>query len=113
MWAYYIWGMHHDFVYSQFLWGCLVSLLFLVGKQSLCVAFAEGPGGPVNAIVITQSLYQVILDIAIEHQVLGKWGIMGFCLGIVGTLIIAVGNMVIRKCIKKETYENSPLKRFL
>ena len=68
MYFYYIFGMEgKSFIWKEFLWGCAVSIFFLIGKQTLCVAYAEGPGGPVNAIIITQSLYQVILDFFIDH----------------------------------------------
>ena len=43
----------------------------------------------------------------------GSWGLIGFVIGIIGTLFLSVGNMVIRKCKKKESLMNSPIKRFL
>ena len=112
MYLYYIFGVPTDFSLDEFFWGCVVSVLFLIGKQALCVAYAEGPGGPVNALVITQSLYQIILDIFVEHQHIGAWGFTGFGIGIVGTLFLSVGNMLIKKCITKEKYISSPIKRF-
>lgn len=66
------------------------------------MAYAEGPGGPVNTIVITQSFYQVILDVFVAHQRLGTFGILGFVIGILGTISIALGNMIIKKVITKE-----------
>lgn len=77
------------------------------------MAYAEGPGGPVNALVATQCLYQIILDYFVEHQAVGPWGIGGFLIGILGSLFLSIGNMVIKKCITKEQYMNSPIKRFL
>lgn len=54
-----------------------------------------------------------MLDYFIDHQSIGTYGLVGFFMGIVGTIIIALGNMFIKKFIKKEDYMNSPLKRFL
>ena len=51
---------------EEFLYGQLISLLFLVGKQTLTVAYATGPGGPVNSLVITNSLYQMLLDVFVD-----------------------------------------------
>ena len=62
---------------------------------------------------MTQSLYQVILDIVIDGQKLGKYGIIGFVLGLVATAVTSLGNMVIKKFINKEKYDKSPLRRFL
>ena len=52
MYIYYIFGMHNPFNTMDFVWGCVLSFLYLIAKQSLCIAYAEGPGGPVNALVI-------------------------------------------------------------
>lgn len=39
--------------WEEFIYGQLVGILFLVGKQTLIMAYAEGPGGPVNTIIIS------------------------------------------------------------
>jgi len=39
--------------------------------------------------------------------------VVGFVLGMVATVVISLGNMVVKKCIKKEDYQNSPIRRFL
>ena len=83
-----------------------------MGKQTLTVAYATGPGGPVNSLVITNSLYQMLLDVFVDDQIVGKYGIIGFVIGILGTIIISLGNMVLKKFIKKEVYAQTPLKRF-
>ena len=57
MYIYYIYGVPTAFNLDEFLWGHVVSVLYLIGKQSLAVAYAEGPGGPVGALVATQCLY--------------------------------------------------------
>lgn len=85
--------------------------MFLVGKQTLTVAYATGPGGPVNSLVITNSLYQMLLDVFVDGQAVGKFGIIGFTIGIIGTIICSIGNMVVKKFIKKEVYAQTPCKR--
>ena len=85
--------------------GQVVSILFLIGKQSITIAYGEGPGGPVNAILLTQSIYQVLLDYFVDHQEIGMYGLLGFLLALVGTLVIALGNMIVKKCIKREKYD--------
>ena len=41
------------FIFKEFGYGILVGLCFLIGKQLLILAYAEGPGGPVNTIIMT------------------------------------------------------------
>ena len=55
MFAFY--HTDHPFILKEVLYGCLISVLFVIGKQTLTIAYARGPGGPVNTIIITQSLY--------------------------------------------------------
>ena len=43
--------------WEEFIYGQIVGLFYLVGKQTPTMAYSEGPGGPVNTIVITQSFY--------------------------------------------------------
>lgn len=101
MYIYYIFGVPTPFSLEEFLWGCVVSFLFLIGQQSLNLAYAEGPGGPVNALVMTQSLYQIFLDIFLDHQKVGTWGLIGFVIGVFGILLLSIGNMIMKKFIKK------------
>ena len=50
---YIVYIYYSGFVFSEFLYGQVISVFYLIGKQTLCMAYAEGPGGPVNTIVIT------------------------------------------------------------
>ena len=63
----------------------------------MTLAFASGPGGPINTIVTTQSLYQVILDVFIAKQPIGIYGILAVALGLLGTIFLSVGNKIVRK----------------
>ena len=51
----------------DFLWGSLVGLIQILAQLSLTLAYAHGPGGPVNALASTQSLFQLALDIMVNH----------------------------------------------
>ena len=44
---------------------------------------------------------------------MGKYGISALLIGVFGTVVIALGNMIIKKCMTKESYEMSPIRRFL
>lgn len=71
------------------------------------MAYAEGPGGPVNTLAISQSVVQTILDLFIGQK-LGKWGLVGLIMSIVGIFILSMGNMIIRKCCMKRK-DNEPI----
>ena len=101
MYLVYIYGLGNQFVLSEFLWGCFISIMYMITKQNQVIAYSEGPGGPVNAMIVTQSLYQLILDVTIEHQSIGPWGLSGVIVGFLAALIIAVGNFVINKCSER------------
>jgi hypothetical protein len=55
----------------------------------------------------------VLLDVFVAGQRLGTFGIAGFLVGLVATFCLTLGNMIIKKCLTKEQYEGSPLRRFL
>jgi hypothetical protein len=42
------------------------------------------------------------MDVFIAHQPLGDWGILGLVMCVIGTVAIALGNMIIKKCLTKE-----------
>ena len=47
----------HEFRLDQFIWGAITGVLYMIGKQLGCIAYSEGPGGPINTLLMTQSLY--------------------------------------------------------
>ena len=91
----------------------LVGFLMLIGKQSICIAYDEGPGGPVNTMLSTQSIYQVLLCLFIDGQLLGTYGISGVVVGIVGTFVTAVGTRIMKKLMTKENYDSPVKKRYM
>ena len=44
---------HYEFSWSDLAYGCVVSIFLVVAKTILVVAYAEGPGGPINTILNT------------------------------------------------------------
>lgn len=50
---------------SDFAYGQLIGVLFLIGKFTLTLAYAEGLGGPVNTLSVVQSIVQTVLDVLI------------------------------------------------
>jgi drug/metabolite transporter (DMT)-like permease len=83
-------------VLEDFLYGQLIGVLYLIGKLTLTLAYAFGPGGPVNTLSTSQSIVQTLMDSLIMGQSLGAWGISGLCLGVFGTFVISMGNSIWR-----------------
>ena len=79
----------------------------------MTLAFATGPGGPIQAILSTQSIYQVIMDVFIAKQPIGVFGIIAVVIGLIGTISLSVGNKLVRKVMTEDQILRSPLQRFL
>lgn len=52
----------HDFILNEFIEGQIVGVFFLAGSVFSTVAFNTGPGGPINALIMTQILYQTTIN---------------------------------------------------
>ena len=52
---------------SDLFWGSVAGLLHACGKQSICIAYDEGPGGVVNTVLCTMSIYQILMAYFIDH----------------------------------------------
>lgn len=39
--------------WEEFIYGQIVGVMYLIGMQSLTLAYAEGPGGPVSTIIVS------------------------------------------------------------
>ena len=85
------------FVMEDFLYGQVVGIMYVIGKLSLTLAYAHGPGGPVNTLSTVQSIVQTVMDSLIVGQSLGPWGVSGLVLGVFGTFVISMGNSIWRK----------------
>jgi len=47
---------------TEFWEGQVASVFYLIGNHLCSLAFASGPGGPVNAILATQAIYQILIN---------------------------------------------------
>lgn len=100
---------------TDLFWGSIVGVLLATGKQSICLAYDEGPGGVVNTMLCTMSIYQILLAYFIDHQKIYKYGLWGVIVGLIGTILIALGNKILRAIMSQETIDKSPasLRRFI
>lgn len=85
---------------SDLLWGSVVGVLLATGKQSITLAYEEGPGGVVSTMLCTMSIYQIILAYFIDNQKIYWYGLWGVAVGLIGTALIAVGNKIVRAVLR-------------
>ena len=52
----------HDFNLKLLLYGSSAGFLIVTGNIFMLVSYETGPGGPVQAMVILQSLWQILFD---------------------------------------------------
>ena len=113
MWAASV--QAYGFHAPDLFWGSVAGILLACGKQSICLAYDEGPGGVVNTVLCTMSIYQILMAYFIDHQNIYMYGLWGVGIGLIGTALIALGNKLVRSVMGKEAIDKSPasLRRFL
>ena len=95
---------------NEFLEGSLTAVFFILGDVFRSLAFRYGPGGPINALVGTQVVYQTLLNALLFDQSLGAFQWYGITAGIIATIIISAGDEIVdlfRGQKKTQTEETS------
>ena len=66
------------------------------------MAFRYGPGGPINALVGTQVIYQTLLNAIVFDQGLSHFQFYGITAGVIATIVISSGDEILNwiKCSK-------------
>lgn len=59
------------------------------------MAYRDGPGGPINALANTTSIYQTIINATFLNEKLTKFQIIGVSIGIACGMIISAGDEII------------------
>ena len=58
------------------------------------MAFRYGPGGPINALVGTQVIYQTLLNALFFDQALSSFQFYGITAGVTATIVISSGDEI-------------------
>lgn len=92
-----------EFSASEFFQGSIVAVFFILGDIFRSMSFRYGPGGPINALVGTQTIYQTVLNAIFFDQPLTAFQYYGISAGIVATIIISSGDELLESmgCIAK------------
>ena len=82
----------------EFIEGSIVAIFFILGDVFRSLAFRYGPGGPINALVGTQVIYQTVVNALFFNQPLGSFQYYGITAGVLATVIISAGDEMIDMC---------------
>ena len=91
----------HAFELHLFLEGLLVGVFFLLGGIFATMAFQTGPGGPINAIITTQIIYQTVINAVAFGQDVSSYELAGIASGMSSTLLICLWDNIAQCCSKK------------
>ena len=93
----YIWNFTDTPFHWEFLTaGIMSSILNTVGFMLLAISIVIGYAGPANALNSIQAVVLTMLGITMMHQIPNRMELIGLFLGIIGTIIISVGDPIIR-----------------
>lgn len=88
----------NEFVLHEFIEGSIVAIFFILGDVFRSLAFRYGPGGPINALVGTQVIYQTVVNALFFNQPLGAFQYYGITAGVLATIIISAGDEMLDMC---------------
>ena len=83
--------------------GSIVAVFFILGDVFRSMAFRDGPGGPINALVGTQVIYQTVVNALFFNQPLGANQYYGITAGVLATVIISTGDELLDMCRGKKS----------
>jgi len=85
---------------DEFWQGQLVGVFFLMGGVFATMAYESGPGGPINAIITTQIIYQTAINAMFFGQDVSTFEFAGIACGIASTVLICLWDDVATRCCK-------------
>ena len=88
----------NDFDWLELVTGSATGVLFTLGAVLHMFAYDSGPGGPISALSSSQIIYQTLLTALFFGQSLSLFQFIGISLGISATLVIAIGEDIVKKC---------------
>ncbi len=88
--------------------GFMAGVFDLIGGILLNVAIGSGPGGPVQALIMTQCIYHGLLSFFFLDQYIAKMQAIGMILGLQGICIIYMNESKAKdtKKVKKDDDED-------
>mmetsp|Transcript_31507 Transcript_31507/g.41716 ORF Transcript_31507/g.41716 Transcript_31507/m.41716 type:complete len:272 (+) Transcript_31507:253-1068(+) len=96
-----------EFKASELLEGSIVAIFFILGDIFRSMAFRYGPGGPINALVGTQVIYQTLVNALFFDQPLGAYQYYGITAGVLATIIISTGDEMLDLCRAKPNKDSN------
>ena len=106
---YLVYIAQNEFKLNELLEGSVTAVFFILGDVFRSMAFRYGPGGPINALVGTQVIYQTLLNALFFSQALTAFQYYGITAGVLATVVISTGDEILDclKCHKNVTVEDT------
>ena len=82
----------HELSMDVLIQGQISGLLFVAGTITQIVALTTGPGGPIQALINTCIIYQVVADAVFFGQELSLFQYLGIIFAILAGLLITIGD---------------------
>ena len=80
---------------SGFLESQAVSFLFLTGTILYLSALKVGPGGPIEALIATNMIYRVVVNVADQKYSFGSYETALLVFGLIAVLCMTVGDSIV------------------
>lgn len=90
------------FVWHEFIEGAITGFFFYVGCIFSMVAYETGKGGPINALICTQIVYQTSINALFFDQGISSYELVGTFFGILATIIICLWEDMMALCSPTE-----------
>lgn len=101
LYAIYIFGFQgYQFDWASFSAGCMSAVLNTLGFMMLGISIVIGYAGPANALNSIQAVVLTFLGIMLMNQVPSGMQVTGMLLGMVGTIIVSVGDFILKTSLK-------------
>lgn len=97
LYALYLFGFQgYHFDWSSFFAGCMSAVLNTLGFMMLGISVVIGYAGPANALNSIQAVVLTMLGVMMMNQIPTSMQVTGMLLGMCGTIIVSVGDAIIK-----------------
>ena len=86
----YLMSAENPLTMKEFLGGQITGVFFTLGTVTTMNAFLTGPGGPINALICTQIVYQTVILAVFFGQEVSVYELIGVAFGISASIMITL-----------------------
>ena len=91
---YFVYLAQHPFILSDFIQGNTAGFFMFMASICNTNSYRIGPGGPINALITSQIVYQTLINALLFGQGISFYELAGITLGITATLVISLWDLL-------------------